>query len=235
MAAAYDNSDRGYTAAGTDNVSTGSFAVAGSNRVIYAIALCSSASSADPDSVKWGGSGGTALSKISNVSLTPYWKMSVWELIAPTATTSTGYAHWAASHDEIGVIFCSFKDADQTTAHGTIATNTSTANANATVTVTTTSGELTFGCCMWGDITGLGITMTAGQTGMKKIDGADLTYEGIGAEYTTSGGATQAMTYTLSATPTGGWYMIGFQVNPVSAGGASIVPIIMSYNRRRLL
>lgn len=219
MPAVIDNSDKIFSNAGVAVLASNAFAIGGSNRAVYACVLSSSGSPADPTSVKWGGSGGTNLTKIASVALSPYWQMTVWELINPTATTSTIYVTWAGAHDEVGLISVSVKDADQTTAHGTVATNTSAVNANPTVTVTTTSGELTLGFMMWGDVATLDLTQVAGQSSIQEIEGADLRFEGLAAEYTSAGGTTQAMTWTLSDTPSGGWYMVGFQVNPAGGGG----------------
>jgi hypothetical protein len=237
VVASVDNSAKGSLTGGADNCSTASFALGGSNRVLYALVMASAGTPLVPDQVKWQGSGGTALTQVSTTMDLPsgggaFWKVSLWRLIAPTAATDTVYVHFASTIDEIGVIAVSFKDADQTTPNGTIVVNQGTGNGNVTATASGTSGDIVAGFMAFGDQNGNSLTISTTQTSLQEIEGATLQYEGLGANWTTSSGTTQAMTWTVSGTPaTGGWGEYAFYVNAAGAGGGSSIAAISNYYR----
>jgi hypothetical protein len=200
---------------------TGAFTCTGSNRVVYAVAFCSSATPAETTVVKHGGSSGTLMTKIGpTLTVATNLKCSVYRLINPSSSSLTVHATWAASHDERALIAFGVDGTHQSYPNGNTATATGT-GTSVSITADTPSGALTIGLAMWQD-GGLDLTITAGQTSIQEIEGTSNTYNGLLAEYTTSGGSTQAMTATLSGSPSG-WGGFAFAVNDHATSSVPIV------------
>src|SRR5690348_8551656 len=116
MAALIDNSIKEFKTDNLSTLETASFAVAGSNRVLYVFVATGAGSPTAPTAVKWGGSGGTSLTQIgTTLTVSAFGRFTVWRLIAPTAQTSTVHVTWSGNQDERLMIAVSVKDADQTT------------------------------------------------------------------------------------------------------------------------
>jgi len=99
---------------------SGSFAIAsGTNRVLVVSVMVSSTSALTVPSatgLKWGGSGGTALTKVGYQQDAPdYVEVSLWYLIAPTVQTSTLYLTSADTMDACAVVATVWDGAAQST------------------------------------------------------------------------------------------------------------------------
>jgi len=102
---------------------SGSFAVAaGTNRILVvsvAIYLATGITEPGVTAVKWGGSGGAALTKVTSQvydpAATKEKEASLWYLVNPTAQTSTLYLTFANSINEVAVAATVWDGAAQTT------------------------------------------------------------------------------------------------------------------------
>lgn len=214
MAALVDNSGKASSNSGDQTVlESGSYTIAGDNRVLY-VAVCSGANTpTNPTGVKWGGSGGTALTQLgSTIDVGSNWKISLWRLIAPTATSSTVYATWGASNDERWMFFISVKDADQTTPNGTVATNTGT-DQTPDCNVSGTSGDLLIDFAMVGDQTS---SWSTAHTKLQELTGSTNWINGACGNATATGAST-ALSWTLGYAGSS-WSIFGLAINEAAAG-----------------
>lgn len=210
--AVYDNSARGFSNSAATSIATSSFAVSGSNRVIYAWVASGAGSPVAPTGVTWNGTPMTQQS--STQTVTAFGRSSLWRLIAPAATTSTCNATFGSAQDERLIVCISFTNADQTTPNGTIASATGT-NFSISNTATTVSGDLVVDGAFFLDVNCQNYTFTIGgsQTQRAKIDGTDVVCEGLTTSTITASGTTQAMTWTVpTATGTLEWGTFAFAV-----------------------
>lgn len=204
---------------------TASFAVGGSNRVLYVLAGSGASSPSDVSAVKWGGSGGTSLTQLgTTATVATNMKVSLWRLIAPTAQTSTVHATWSGTDDERWLVCVAVQDADQTTPNGTVATATGGSDLIPTVNATSVSGDLVLDFMSWLDLSGSSKTCSvgAGQTSLQNIGAAAISpYEGAGASWETAAGTSTTMSWSVSATGIGlvNWYTFALAVNGVAGGG----------------
>jgi hypothetical protein len=223
VAAAFDNAERGFNAVANTTLSTAAFLVGGSNRVLYAFVASGAGTPVDPSTVKWNTT--ESLSKLSiTLNEGSNGKFSVWRLIAPSAVSSTVDVVWPSNQDERLVIGVSTKDAHQTAPEGTIATATGTDTAP-TVNATTVSGDLVLDGVFFLDIAGFSRTLTQGgsQTLRKKIDGADIVFEGEGSSTATAASSSTTMSWTISGVVTA-WGIFAFSVNAAPAAPAAGPP-----------
>lgn len=109
-----DNSIRVYGLA-VSSLTTPSWAIGGSDRLLVAGVAMSSQYPANPTACKWGGSGGTAMTLVGGTHLTidSYRRLSMYTLTAPTVQTSTGYVSWASAMDEVCAFFINYAGVDQ--------------------------------------------------------------------------------------------------------------------------
>jgi hypothetical protein len=225
MAALVDNSVKASDNTGggaTTTLETASFAVAGSNRVLYVLAGSGAGTPVDPSAVKWGGSGGTSLTQIgTTLNVGANVKISLWRLIAPAATSSTIHVTWGSGQDERWIIGVSTKDTDQTTPNGTLASATG-SGTGPTVAATTTSGNLVLDFMSWLDGGGSSFTVTDDvPDSLQEIEGATLQYEGAGASRETAAGASTTTSWTISGGAGNDWGIFAFQVNEGTAPAVS--------------
>lgn len=200
MAAVYDNSVEAFSASASTTLETASWAVGGSNRYLLVFVGSGAGTPVDPSAVKWGGSGGTSLTqKGSTLNMGTNAKWSCWELIAPTAQTSTVHVTWGSSQDERWIIAISFTTTDQTTPTRTVATATGTSTAPS-VNATSVSGDLVVDGVAFLDTDGGSRTLTVGasQTSRQEIEGADLVYEGAGVSTEAATGTSTTMSWSMS-------------------------------------
>jgi len=97
--------------------------------------------------MKWGGSGGTALSAIGTVlSVDAFGKLGAFQLTPPAASTTTLFTQFAGTADEAAQGCASYTGVDQGTPNGTAVTNTgsiaATSGTATSGTVTTNVGDL---------------------------------------------------------------------------------------------
>lgn len=222
MAIAYVNGNVGSTAAGANNVSTANIAVSGSDLLLLGHACSGDYTGLAPSAVKWGGSGGTDLSKVADQSIATNFNATLWQLKAPTVQTSTAYSLWPSNLGELGLIGVAYSGVDQTTPTGTVAVATGTGTTAPSVNVSSVAGDIVVGFCYVGS-TGGGITsLTSGQTERQNIvtlGGAG--YEAMSASETTASGTTTTMSWTASKSVS--WVAIGVALK-AAAAGTTITP-----------
>lgn len=221
MAAAVFGSTKKFAADNVSTLESDSFTVGGANRVLYAFVSSGAGSPVAPTSVKWGGSGGTALTQLSTtLTVSSFGRLSLWRLIAPAATSSTIYADWGGNQDERFIIGVAVEDADQSTPNGTVATATGT-NLTPSVAAASVSGDLVLDGVFFLDTAGGAKTLLAGagQTSLQEIEGADTGYEGTGASRETASGASTTMSWTINSAPIDEWGIFAFAVNAATGGG----------------
>lgn len=228
MAAAFESSAKNSSLVPSTTISSASFTLAGTNKVLYVLAGASSGSPITPSAVKWGGSGGVSLTQVgSSLSLGAFTNISIWRLINPTSQTSTVHVTWGAAQDETWVIAANFQGVDQTTPNGTVATSTGAVSAAITVNATSTAGQLVVDFQSWLDLGNNGRTATvgAGQTSIEEIEGPTLGYEGAGASYETAAGTSTTMSWALSGT-VDNWGTFAFALNDAGGGGGGSASLI---------
>ena len=205
MAALINNSTKASSVAIVSTLSSPSFAVGGNNRVLYVGVLSGAGSPVDPSGVKWGGSGGVALTQVgTTLSVGSFWKFSLWRLIAPTAQTSTVYVSWASTQEEVLLIAVATEDTDQTTPNNTVASGIFNNSVTPSKTATSVSGDLVLDFCAIAEEDGVSATIsaTAGQASLQEIEGSTTVYETFGASTKTASGTTTTMGWTGTAATT---------------------------------
>lgn len=206
----------------TSTLETAAFTVGGSNRVLYVLAGSGAGTPVDASAVRWGGSGGTALTQISTtLNLGVNAKMSLWRLIAPATGSNTVHASWGSNQDERWLIAVQVQDADQTTPNGTVATATGT-DAAPTAAAASVSGDLVLDFMSWLDLGGRNLTVTDDvPDSLQELEaGAISAYEGAGASRETASGTSTTCSWTLSASTggDGGWGIFALAINEAEAG-----------------
>lgn len=210
----------------TGNVSSlesASWAVSGSNRLLLAFAASGAGTPADSSAVKWGGSGGTALTKQgSTLAVGPYGKISLYSLVAPTAQTSTSYYQWLSAQDETAAGTLAFTGANQSAPLGTVATASGigTTTLSPSVAVASAVGDLVVAACWMVDASSnnRAITSNGGTT----LYDADVgTYEFLIVQSKVATTTTTTVTFDISGGAGGGggagdvsWGLIGVAVKP---------------------
>lgn len=229
MAALIDNSTKAAASGAASSLESGSFTVAGDNRVLY-VAVCSGAGTAvDPTGCKWGGSGGTAMTQIgTTITLSTFNKISLYRLIAPTAQTSTVYATWGSNQDERWMFVVSVKDTDQTTPNNTVA-QANGASTGPTVAATSVSGDLVLDFLAGGEQSTNTVTNDASQTLLQEYEGSTAYCVG-GCSHETATGTSTTMSWALGTSCP--WGIFALAINGAAAG-ASIVPHAMANYRMR--
>lgn len=206
----YDNSAKNSSTTPAATLSSTSFAISGSNRVLYVGVASGAAATVTPSTVKWNTSESlTQISSTLNIGSSSFGKFSVWRLINPTATTSTVDVVWPSNQDERAVIAVSFKDANQTTPNDTVGTGTGT-NLNPIATGPSVLDNLVLNFVHVLSTTGsssLGITANGSQSSKQEIEGSTVGgFHAVGASTLPAGGATTAMSWTtvnMSGGPSG--------------------------------
>ena len=235
MAIAYDNAASTSSSANVASLTTASWTIAGSDRILMAGVMSGAGTPVSPNAVKWGGSGGTDLTqKGSTLTFETYGRLSQWYLVAPTAESNTLYCSWASNQDETALGGASYTGVDQTTPHGTQATATNdAASQTPTVNVTSAAGELVVDVAAVLDILGSRTTFVAdaGQTERVKIANVGgIAYESFGMSEE-AGAASVTMSWTGSGTATeAGSAIIGIPLKPVAVGGTA-VPVFYNHLR----
>ena len=212
------------------NITSSAFTVAGANRLLIGAMGAGAGTVAAHNAMKWGGSGGTALTQVgTSLNIGANARLSAWRLIAPTAASQTLYGEFAATQDEVAIGGTSYTGVDQTTPLGTAVTNTGTFSGssgfNATITVTTVVGDVVWAVFWVLDGNGNSPLMTPNGTpsgtGRYEIEGAQLTFEAMQIQEVVATGTSTVVSCAVaptSGTMTGDWGGIAFVVN--SASGA---------------
>lgn len=222
MEATYDNSVEAFSSTPNTTLESAAFAVGGTDRVLYVFVSTGAGSPVIPSAVRWGGSGGTALTQIgTTIDHHTNGKFSVWRLINPTAQTSTIHVTWPSSQDERYFIGVSYKDVDQATPNDTVAQATGTGVAP-TVNATSASGKLVISGVTFIDTGGNGFTLSTSDTSRQEIEGADLLFEGSGASEKTATGSSTTMAWTISDSASWGIFALTLNGSSSAPSGANL-------------
>ncbi|MCC6359562.1 MAG: hypothetical protein IT450_12530, partial [Phycisphaerales bacterium] len=219
MAVAYQT---GVATKSTGNVATltsASMTVSGSNTYLLALVVSGAGSPVDPVSCKWGGSGGTAMTKIgTTLTCGPYWKATLYELVAPAAGANTLYVDYGTNQDETGVIGVLYTGVDQTTPRGTVGTGYNNNSRPQSATCTTVAGDTVVGAIFIGtDFSGFSDSQTVRQSWAEIAAGYELASVG---DKTASGTST---TVNWSTTYTAPWGAFAIPLK-AAAAGTTITP-----------
>lgn len=221
----------GFSTAGVTSLTTGSFAVSGTNRLLIVGVLSGAGTPLNPSAVKWGGSGGTAMTQVgTTIDIGSNVKLSMWRLIAPTIQTSTAYVSWASGQDETAIVAACYEGVDQTTPLRTASTATAVAPASTTavsVSPVSVAGDIVVDVAGFldGDGNALTLAVGAGQTSHGEVEGANLSFEGLGTSEKTATTTTTAMAWTISGIPQTGWGTIAAALIASVGGGATFPPV----------
>jgi len=242
MAIAKDNTGANFNIAGGQTTqSTNSFAVAGANRFLAAFVFSGAGSAGiTPSAVKWGGSGGTAMTQRgSTLSLGSFWSLSCWTLTAPTAQTSTVYADYGVAVDESSVIATSFTGVHQSVPLGTVTSKTNNFAGSVTIDLntredtlacTTISGDMMVDCIGVGTTGGSNptISINGGQTSDQEYEGGTLSaYDAHGSSHLlASGTTTNSIWRVVDTTQNAVWGMFAL---PLKQAGAGVSAAVLSH------
>jgi hypothetical protein len=193
---------------------------ANTDRVLMVGVLSGAGTPVDPSAVRWGGSGGTALTQVgATVDCGANVKLSLWRLIAPNATTSTIHVTWGSSQDERAIVAACYDGVDQTTplrASSSATGHSTTPSINAT----SVSGDWVVDAIGFLDTGGGAQTIAVGanQTSHGEVEGANLTYEALGHSHEVATGVSTTMSWTTSGGAVD-WGIIAAALIPSTGGG----------------
>lgn len=235
MAIAFDNVSPDTSSAGNvSSLTSGNWTISGSDRCLFGFIGTGTGGSATTHSgMKWGGSGGTALTQIgSTVNAGSPGRLSAWRLTAPAAASQALYGNWAAAQDESAIGGVSYTGVDQAAPVGAPATNTGSilgaANGNMTVTIATAVGDVVLAAfwvvCFSAADPQLTPGGTPAGTGRYEVEGASLSYEAMQVQEVVATGTSTTVTcgFSSGAAFSGEWAAIAFVVNPSSAAATEI-------------
>ncbi len=218
LAIAYDSGDFTSSAANVTSLTTAAFTIAGSDRILMGGIGSGAGTPVDPSGMKWGGSGGVALTQRgSTVNVGAFVKVSQFSLVAPAASSDTLYGSWPGNQDETVIGGASYTGVDQTVPHGTQATASGSLAAVSTVNVSSASGEVVADVTMFLDLGGNLNTLTEGALQTPRVDIAQVggaAYEAFGMS-DEPGDATITMSWTVN-TGTCDWGILGIPLKPAS-------------------
>ncbi|MCO5213704.1 MAG: hypothetical protein M9936_28730 [Caldilinea sp.] len=219
MAVAYQTGVATKSAANVATLTSASMTVSGSNTYLLALVVSGAGSPVDPVSCKWGGSGGTAMTKVgTTLTFGTYWKATLYELVAPAAGANTLYVDYGTNQDETGVIGVLYTGVDQTTPRGTVGTGFNNNSHPMSATCTTVSGDTVVGAVFIGtNLAGFSDSQTVRQSWAEIAPGYELASVG---DKTASGTST---TVNWNTTYTCPWGAFAVPLKE-AAGGTTITP-----------
>jgi hypothetical protein len=161
----------------TTTYTSGSFAIAtGTNSVlVVSVAIKRGDPGATPvvTGVKWGGSGGTALTSAILNGIGNYDEISIWYLVAPTVQTSTVYISCATEYEQIVFAATVWDGAAQTsTFSGAVGLDSGWGTSFPLTAISSAVGDLVIDSML--AASGMG-AMTCGQTQDANVAGAQIT------------------------------------------------------------
>lgn len=219
-----------FSAANVASLTSPSWTLTGSNLYVHAGVLSGANTPVDPSAVKVGGSGGTAMTqKGATQNVGANVKVSAWGLANAPAGSTTSYVSWASNQDETALVAASYAGVDTSTPNRTVATATG-SNATPSVAATSVSGDLVVDVAGFLDGNGAALTLTVGasQTSHGEVEGANLTFEGLGTSHEAATTTSTTMSWTISGTPQQGWATIAYALIPSTGGGGVITTKTMS-------
>jgi len=207
-----------FSASNVASLTSGSWSVSGSNRLLLAGIASGATTPVDPSAVRWGGSGGTAFTKQgSTVDIGLYGKLSLYTLVAPTEQTSTSYYLWPSANDETvgGTILLA--GVNQSTPLGTVATATGHGLSDMTPSVSVSSAvdDLVIAVCWHVDQTGTSRTITS-DGGTTVYDAVVSVNEFFIIQTKVATSTSTSMDFTISGAAENliDWGVIGIAVKP---------------------
>lgn len=185
--------------ANVSSLTSASWSVSGSNRFLLAFPASGAGSPVGASEVRWGGSGGTTLTKQgSTVTIGSFGALSMYSLVAPTAQSSTSYYLWPSAQDETAAGTMALTGVNQTTPLGPIATasGNGTSSLSAPVTVTSVAGDLVVGAIWLVDTGGAARTITGDGTTLYSDILSPYEYMLVQSKVAT--GTSTTLTFTIS-------------------------------------
>lgn len=218
-----------FSTANVSSLTSGSWVVDGSDRLLLAGIASGAGSPVAPSAVRWGGSGGTALTKQgSTIGVGPYGDLSLYALVAPTAQTSTSYYLWPSAQDETVGGSILITGAHQTTPLGTVATATGSGDTDMTPSVSVSSAvdDLVVAICWMVDTAGDSRTITS-NGGTTAYDAPIPAYEFFIIQTKVATSTTTSMDFTISGTANAAvsWGVIGVAVKPAASGADASISL----------
>jgi hypothetical protein len=216
------------SSAGTTTLTSGSWTIAGSDRLLLGIIATGDVSAATHSGMDHPAAGG-ALTSVSNLAISTHARLSLLRLIAPAAASNTTKGDWGSSQGEACIGGVSYAGVDQTTPLGTPVTNTGTINTttafSASVDITTVVGDLVFAVAFYhegAEARNPAVAPAGGATGRYEIEGTQI--GGWGAmqciELIASGTTTTMQAdFSASLNMNGAWGIIAVVVNAAGGGG----------------
>lgn len=229
MAIAFDNvCPDTESSAGTTQLTTGAWTIAGSDRVVFGVIASGDASGANPTSMDHPTAGGALTQVGSTLNVGSHARLSLWRRIAPSTGSNTSHGDWAASQGEACIGMVSYTGVDQATPVGTPVTATGNVNIQtaftATVNITTVVGDLVFAVAFYHEVSfssSTTATPAGGSTGRYDIEATQI--GGWGAmqciELVATGTTTtMSVDFADASLRTGDWGIIAVVINDVAGG-----------------
>jgi hypothetical protein len=223
------------SSAGTTTLTSGSWTITGSDRLLLGVIGTGDVSSAAHSGMDHPAAGGALTQVGSTLAVGTHANLSLWRLIAPATSANTTKGTWAGSQGEACIGGVSYTGVDQTTPVGTAVTNTGAVSAttafSATVNVTTVVGDLVFAVAFFHEVSNPrnpAVAPAGGATGRYDIEGAQVggwaTMQCM--ELVATGTTTTMQADFSSALNMGGdWGIIAVVVN--AAGGDTTAPVLV--------
>ena len=211
------------------SLTSGTFTVSGTDKALIGFVLSGDGSPVAPSSVKWRGSGGTSLSQVGTTqSVGTFYRLSVWQLVAPTDATDTFYTAWGGTQNVAITGATQYTGADQASPVDTSSLTVNTGSLSgtsgtATVTVPSISGQLVLAVvAVANPNTGTNPLMDPGShTNVYDVEGSGNA-GGLMAMQVVSqvaSGSSTVLSVGISGAESGApWTMIGFVVKAAGAG-----------------
>lgn len=206
----------------TSSITSASWAVSGSDKLLLAYSASGAGSPVNPNSVKWGGSSGAGFTQQgSTLNIGPYGKLSLYSLLAPTDQTSTSYYGWPSAQDELAGGTILLTGVNQSAPLGTVATASGDNSVQPSVSVASEPGDLVVAACWFVDPNGNNRTLASnGGTTVYDVDVGIFEFLVIQTKVATSTSTTMNFTIGGSADASVAWGVIGVSVK--GAGGISV-------------
>jgi len=204
---------------------------------VFGFSLTFAGTPAAHSGMKWGGSGGDAMTQIGATQApagAASIRMSAWRLAAPVIAARSLYGSWASTQSGSAIVGAALSGVDQTTPGANLASGGGTVSNstgfNATATVTTSAGDLVLAAFFIWDNNGSTPTMTPNgtptPTDRVSVDG-NTTILSIQLTTIVATGASTTVSCAIaptSSTISGQWGAIAFVVNAASGGASATSP-----------
>ena len=198
----------------------------GSNRGLVVVLFCDSGNNTCVDSVKWGGSGGTSMTKIVNVAGGVVGGGIMYFLAAPTASTDSVYVHITSGTANINAVAFNLQDVNQSSPIDATAANVNGTGSSGTQSVTTSANKslvIAWNLLQVGTVTN--IAPGAGQTGISSLKGVgDARFLNISYIQKASAGA-QSTSYTWTTSSGYDYFVTSLKYEGPAASSITLTDI----------